>query len=78
MTIKQTGDAEVMTEVFTRFGKAMGAGIMMVLGVLVLLFANFLQPFTILLSLPLSIGGAILGARHHAEGDLACRSSSAS
>ena len=49
-----------MTEVFESFGKAMGAGIMMVLGVLILLFANFLQPFTILLSLPLSIGGAIL------------------
>jgi multidrug efflux pump subunit AcrB len=49
-----------MTEVFTSFGKAMGAGIMMVLGVLILLFANFLQPFTILLSLPLSIGGAIM------------------
>jgi hydrophobe/amphiphile efflux-1 (HAE1) family protein len=60
VTIKQTGDAEVMTEVFTSFGKAMGAGVMMVLGVLILLFANFLQPFTILLSLPLSIGGAIL------------------
>jgi len=60
VTINQTGDAEVMTEVFTSFGKAMGAGIMMVLGVLILLFANFLQPFTILLSLPLSIGGAIL------------------
>ncbi|MCB8822221.1 efflux RND transporter permease subunit [Microvirga rosea] len=60
VSIKQTGDAEVMTEVFTSFGKAMGAGIMMVLGVLILLFANFLQPFTILLSLPLSIGGAIL------------------
>jgi len=60
VTIQQTGDAEVMTEVFTSFGKAMGAGIMMVLGVLILLFANFLQPFTILLSLPLSIGGAIL------------------
>jgi hydrophobe/amphiphile efflux-1 (HAE1) family protein len=60
VTIKQTGDAEVMTEVFTSFGKAMGAGIMMVLGVLILLFANFLQPLTILLSLPLSIGGAIM------------------
>jgi multidrug efflux pump subunit AcrB len=46
--------------VFESFGKAMGAGIMMVLGVLILLFASFLQPFTILLSLPLSIGGAIL------------------
>jgi multidrug efflux pump subunit AcrB len=60
VAIKQTGDAEVMGEVFSSFGKAMGAGIMMVLGVLILLFGNFLQPFTILLSLPLSIGGAIL------------------
>jgi multidrug efflux pump subunit AcrB len=58
--LKETGDAEVMVEVFTSFGQAMGAGIMMVLGVLILLFGNFLQPFTILLSLPLSIGGAIL------------------
>jgi multidrug efflux pump subunit AcrB len=39
----------------------MGAGLMMVFGVLVLLFGNFLQPLTILFSLPLSIGGAILG-----------------
>jgi hydrophobe/amphiphile efflux-1 (HAE1) family protein len=61
VTIKETGDAEVMAEVFSSFGKAMGAGVMMVLGVLILLFGNFLQPFTILLSLPLSIGGAILG-----------------
>jgi multidrug efflux pump subunit AcrB len=39
---------------------AMGAGLMMVFGVLILLFGNFLQPLTILFSLPLSIGGAIL------------------
>ena len=69
VSIKQTGDAEVMAEVFASFGKAMGAGVMMVLGVLILLFANFLQPFTILLSLPLSIGGAILALRDHPEGD---------
>jgi hydrophobe/amphiphile efflux-1 (HAE1) family protein len=61
VTLKQTGDAEVMGEVFESFGKAMGAGLMMVLGVLILLFGSFLQPFTILFSLPLSIGGAILG-----------------
>lgn len=60
VTLGETGDAEVMGEVFESFAKAMGAGIMMVLGVLILLFANFLQPFTILLSLPLSIGGVIL------------------
>ena len=60
VTIKQTGDAEVMGEVFEGFALAMGAGLMMVFGVLILLFGNFLQPLTILFSLPLSIGGAIL------------------
>ncbi len=58
--IKQFGDAEVMGEVFESFAKAMGAGIMMVYAVLVLLFGSFLQPVTILFSLPLSIGGAIV------------------
>ncbi len=37
----------------------MTAGLMMVYAVLVLLFGTFLQPITILFSLPLSIGGAI-------------------
>jgi len=50
-----------MGEVFSGFLMAMGAGIMMVYAVLVLLFGSFLQPLTILFSLPLSIGGAILG-----------------
>ena len=45
---------------FAGFAAAMGAGLMMVSGVLVLLFGSFLQPITILFSLPLSIGGAIL------------------
>jgi hydrophobe/amphiphile efflux-1 (HAE1) family protein len=58
--LKQFGDAEVMGEVFESFAKAMGAGIMMVYAVLVLLFGSFLQPITILFSLPLSIGGAIV------------------
>ena len=58
--IQQFGDAEVMKEVFESFGKAMGAGLMMVYAVLVLLFASFLHPITILFSLPLSIGGAIV------------------
>jgi multidrug efflux pump subunit AcrB len=61
VTIQQTGDAEVMGEVFDSFRLAMGAGVMMVYAVLVLLFGSFLQPLTILFSLPLSIGGAILG-----------------
>ncbi len=58
--IQNGGDAEVMAEVFSSFGLAMGAGLTIVLGVLVLLFQNVFQPITILLSLPLSLGGVIL------------------
>ena len=47
-------------------------GLMMVYAVLVLLFGSFLQPITILFSLPLSIGGAIIAAdrdrQHAADG----------
>ncbi|MFN3891743.1 MAG: efflux RND transporter permease subunit [Beijerinckiaceae bacterium] len=57
----ESGDAEVMAEVFQGFAQAMGAGLMMVLAVLILLFGSVLQPITILLSLPLSIGGVIGG-----------------
>ncbi|RMC37706.1 efflux RND transporter permease subunit [Paracoccus alkanivorans] len=59
-SIQPAGDAEIMAEVFSAFGTAMGAGIMLVYVVLVLLFHNFVTPVTILLSLPLAIGGAIL------------------
>jgi hydrophobe/amphiphile efflux-1 (HAE1) family protein len=58
--LKEFGDAEIMGEVFAGFAKAMGAGLMMVYAVLVLLFGSFLHPVTILFSLPLSIGGAIV------------------
>jgi hydrophobe/amphiphile efflux-1 (HAE1) family protein len=55
-----SGDAEIMEEVFSGFAIAMGAGVLMVYGVLVLLFGGFLQPITILFSLPLSFGGVVL------------------
>ena len=58
--LKQFGDAEIMGEIFESFAKAMALGIMLVFSVLVVLFASFLQPVTILFSLPLSIGGAIV------------------
>ena len=58
--IQPSGDAEIMGEVFGAFGIAMGAGMMLVYVVLVLLFHNFITPVTILMSLPLAIGGAIL------------------
>ncbi|MGB3407483.1 MAG: efflux RND transporter permease subunit [Jannaschia sp.] len=57
--IQPGGDAEIMGEVFTQFGLAMGAGILFVYVVLVLLFSSFITPVTILASLPLAIGGAI-------------------
>ncbi|MEJ2124420.1 MAG: efflux RND transporter permease subunit [Alphaproteobacteria bacterium] len=57
--LKETGDAEVMGEVFVSFGQAMAAGLMLVFAVLVLLFGSFLQPVTILFSLPLSLGGVV-------------------
>ena len=58
--IRDTGDAEIQGQVNQGFALAMGAGLMMVYGLLVLLFGSFLLPITILLSLPLSIGGAIV------------------
>jgi multidrug efflux pump subunit AcrB len=56
----ETGDTELMKELYTNFSIAMTTGILMVFAVLVLLFARVLQPITILSSLPLSIGGAVL------------------
>jgi hydrophobe/amphiphile efflux-1 (HAE1) family protein len=60
VALKQFGDAEIMGEIFESFAKAMALGIMLVFSVLVVLFSSFLQPVTILFSLPLSIGGAIV------------------
>ncbi|MGE4371620.1 MAG: efflux RND transporter permease subunit [Xanthobacter sp.] len=60
VTLKEAGDAEVMAEVFSGFALAMGAGLMLMLAVLVLLFHDVLQPITILISLPLSVGGAFI------------------
>jgi multidrug efflux pump subunit AcrB len=61
ISVGKSGDAEAMGELVDGFAEAMRNGLMMVYSVLVLLFASFLQPITILFSLPLSIGGAILG-----------------
>ena len=55
------GDAEVMAELFASFGLAMLTGVLCIYIVLVLLFRDFLHPFTILAALPLSLGGAFVG-----------------
>jgi hydrophobe/amphiphile efflux-1 (HAE1) family protein len=58
--VNKSGDAESLAELSDGFATAITAGLMMVYAVLVLLFGTFLQPITILFSLPLSIGGAIV------------------
>jgi multidrug efflux pump subunit AcrB len=55
------GDAEIMQDVFSRFLMALGMAVLSIYAILVLLYNNFLYPFGILVALPLSIGGALLG-----------------
>jgi multidrug efflux pump subunit AcrB len=55
--VAETGDAEIQKELLESFQQAMLLGLMLVLTVLILLFRNVIQPFTILFSLPLAIGG---------------------
>ncbi|MBL8416812.1 MAG: efflux RND transporter permease subunit [Dechloromonas sp.] len=54
------GDAEAMGELFQSFALAMATGVLCIYIVLVLLFKDFVQPFTILAALVLSIPGAFL------------------
>ena len=61
ITVIDQGQAENMAELFSGFIIAMSVGIICILGVLILLFGRLLQPFTILMALPLSIGGAFVG-----------------
>jgi multidrug efflux pump subunit AcrB len=52
-----SGDSEVQAEMTASFGNAMLMGLVLMLSVLILLFGSVIQPFTILFSLLLSIGG---------------------
>ncbi|MFZ4762658.1 MAG: efflux RND transporter permease subunit [Alphaproteobacteria bacterium] len=58
--VQNTGDAEVMAELFAGFAQAIGAGLLMVYAIQVLLYKDWIQPFTRMAALPLSIGGAFL------------------
>jgi multidrug efflux pump subunit AcrB len=55
--LAESGDAKVQAEMTKSFGNAMLMGLLLVLVVLILLFKDVIQPFTILFSLPLAIGG---------------------
>lgn len=59
--LAESGDAKIQAEMQQSFGNAMLLGLMLVLMVLILLFKDVIQPFTILLSLPLAIGGVAAG-----------------
>lgn len=61
VSVVAEGQAESMKELFEGFVLAMGVGIFCIFAVLILLFHRLLQPFTILMALPLSIGGAFVG-----------------
>ncbi|QND47972.1 efflux RND transporter permease subunit [Rhizobium lusitanum] len=58
--LAESGDTKIQKEMQTSFGNAMLMGLLLVLTVLILLFKDVIQPFTILLSLPLAIGGVAL------------------
>jgi multidrug efflux pump subunit AcrB len=60
VTQREVGDAEAQSELFASFGLAMLTGVLCIYLVLILLFKDFLQPVTILLALPLSLGGAFI------------------
>lgn len=56
----EQGELQRSSELFESFGIAMAIGVFCIYAVLVLLFHDFLQPLTILMALPLSLGGALL------------------
>jgi multidrug efflux pump subunit AcrB len=58
--IQEGGDAEIQGDINREFIKAASLGVVLMMGVLVLLLGNVFQPFAIILSLPLSIGGVVI------------------
>ena len=60
-TLRQGGETEDQQEVFGRIIFALGVAIMLMYFVLVVQFGSFLDPLSILLSLPLSLIGVMLG-----------------
>ena len=59
VTEAKTGDSEHLQELQRGFVTAVGTGIVLMYLTLALLFGGFLQPLTILVALPLSLGGAL-------------------
>ena len=60
-TLSQGGETEQSNEIFLNMFIALGVAIMLMYFVLVVQFGSFLEPLAILLSLPLSLIGVVLG-----------------
>jgi HAE1 family hydrophobic/amphiphilic exporter-1 len=58
--LSKYGNAEQMGVLQKDFGTALAASLLLIFAVLVLLFGNFFQPPTIMMALPLSVGGALV------------------
>jgi multidrug efflux pump subunit AcrB len=52
-----SGDVEIQRDIFSGFAMAIAVAVMLIYAVLVLLFNDFLQPLTIMVSLPMAVGG---------------------
>lgn len=61
VTLKLGGDSDNFVKVFKAFGGTLGFSVLCILGVLLALFRNWKDPLVILLSLPLSVVGAVIG-----------------
>ncbi len=59
--ITTTGSTEIMNEAFSNIALALVLAVIFIYLVLASLFENFLDPFSIMLSLPLAVVGAMIG-----------------
>jgi hydrophobe/amphiphile efflux-1 (HAE1) family protein len=57
---QNSGDAKIMSDIFSRFGGALGMALIFIYAILVLLYNNFLHPITIMAALPFCLGGVLL------------------
>lgn len=60
VSLVEFGDTKMMAEMFTSFSSAIMVGVFCIFAILVLLFKDFMQPLTILVAIPLAIGGAFV------------------
>ncbi|ARV58838.1 ABC transporter permease [Nostocales cyanobacterium HT-58-2] len=58
--LQNSGDAKIMSDIFSRFGGALALAVMCIYAILVLLYNNFLHPLTIMAALPFCLGGALV------------------